>query len=76
MTSYETIWMSDKLRDQECPEVFGYVLDRKTLTPVRTYNDTGIPGDYGCDPLPNGMFRMVPSGDVVGWEERCRRLKR
>jgi hypothetical protein len=34
-----------------------------------------IPGkDYGCDPLGNGMFRMVPSGDIVDWEERCRRL--
>ena len=31
--------------------------------------------DYGSDPLGNGQFRMVPSGDVVGREERDRRLK-
>jgi hypothetical protein len=30
--------------------------------------------DYGADPLENGMFRMVPSGDVVDYEERMRRL--
>lgn len=30
--------------------------------------------DYGADPIGNGMFRMVPSGDVVDFEERCRRL--
>jgi hypothetical protein len=33
------------------------------------------PGDYGCDPIGDGMFRMVPSGDVVDYTERCRRLK-
>lgn len=32
-------------------------------------------GDYGCDPLGNGKFRMVPSGDIVDYEERCRRLR-
>jgi len=31
-------------------------------------------GDHGADPLGNGTFRMVPSGDVVDWPERCRRL--
>jgi len=30
--------------------------------------------DYGCDPLPDGKFRMVPSGDIVDFEERNRRL--
>lgn len=34
-----------------------------------------IPGkDYGADPLGDGMFRMVPSGDVVTFEERNKRL--
>ena len=33
-------------------------------------------GDYGCDPIGDGMFRMVPSGDVVDYAERCRRLDR
>ena len=30
--------------------------------------------DYGCDPLPDGKYRMVPSGDIVDYAERCRRL--
>ena len=30
--------------------------------------------DYGADPIGDGTFRMVPSGDVVSWEERNRRL--
>lgn len=34
------------------------------------------PGDYGADPIGDGTFRMVPSGDVVSFEERCRRLER
>ena len=33
-------------------------------------------GDYGADPLGDGTFRMVPSGDVVSHEERNNRLKR
>ena len=32
-------------------------------------------GDYGADPIGGGKFRMVPSGDVVDFEERCRRLR-
>jgi hypothetical protein len=32
------------------------------------------PGDYGADPLGDGRFRMVPSGDIVDFAERCRRL--
>ena len=36
--------------------------------------DTTKPGDYGADPLGDGTFRMVPSGDVVDYAERCRRL--
>lgn len=35
--------------------------------------DTTTPGDYGADPLGNGTFRMVPSGDIVDYDERCRR---
>jgi hypothetical protein len=31
-------------------------------------------GDYGADPMGNGMFRMVPSGDIVDFAERCKRL--
>ena len=65
---------SDKLRDQERPTVLGYALDRGSLTPIRRTIDIDKPGDYGADPLPDGMFRMVPSGDVVDYAERCRRL--
>lgn len=34
------------------------------------------PGDYGSDPLGDGTFRMVPSGDIVDLEERNKRLNR
>ena len=32
-------------------------------------------GDYGCDPLGNEKFKMVPSGDIVDLAEMRRRLK-
>lgn len=38
--------------------------------------DTSKPGDYGADPLSDGTFRMIPSGDVVPAAERDRRLNR
>ena len=37
--------------------------------------DTKRNGDYGADPLGDGKFRMVPSGDIVDFEERNRRLE-
>lgn len=37
--------------------------------------NTAKPGDYGADPIGSGLFRMVPSGDVVDYAERCRRLE-
>lgn len=67
---------SDKMRDQARPEAVGYELDRETLTPTRRVIDTSAPGDYGADPIGDGLFRMVPSGDIVDFEERNRRLKR
>lgn len=42
----------------------------------RTTVDTTKPGDYGADPIGDGMFRMVPSGDIVDYAERCRRLEK
>lgn len=36
--------------------------------------DVNAPGDYGADPVGDGMFRMVPSGDVVDFQERTARL--
>ena len=38
--------------------------------------DTTRAGDYGADPIGDGTFRMVPSGDVVDREDRDRRLAR
>jgi hypothetical protein len=40
----------------------------------RSSINTRAPGDYGADPLGDGRFRMVPSGDIVDFEERNRRL--
>ena len=65
----------DRLRDQETPSVLGYVLDRSTLTPLRQRVNVNAPGDYGADPIGDGTFRMVPSGDVVDLAERNRRLE-
>lgn len=44
-------------------------------TYTRTVN-VNADGDYGADPVGSGMFRMVPSGDIVNFEERNRRLRR
>lgn len=38
--------------------------------------DVNAPGDYGCDPLGDGTFKMVPSGDVVDREEMRKRLRK
>lgn len=68
---------SDLMRNQNPPMVFGYELDRVTLRPIKPPPiDVHKPGDYGADPLGDGTFRMVPSGDVVNFDERNRRLKK
>lgn len=51
----------------------GWDLDADGI-PIRHTIDTSAPGDYGCDPLGDGTFRMVPSGDIVDQTERDRRL--
>lgn len=38
--------------------------------------DLATTEDWGADPLGDGTFRMVPSGDVVSFEERNLRLAR
>lgn len=55
----------------------GYTLDMEEHGHlVRTPLPTRTPGkDYGADPLPDGKFRMVPSGDIVDFKERERRLR-
>ena len=51
---------------------FGYELDENYL-PVRKHIRFRK-GDYGFDPMGNGLFRMVPSGDIVDATERDRRI--
>ena len=38
--------------------------------------DVMAPGDYGCDPIGDGTFKMVPSGDIVSHEEMKKRLNK
>jgi hypothetical protein len=66
---------SDHLRDMERPTVLGHELDRRTLEPVKRYVDTKTKKDYGADPLGDNKYRMVPSGDIVDFDERTRRLQ-
>ena len=51
-------------------ESMGLPADTYTSRPV----NLAKAGDYGADPLGDGRFRMVPSGDIVDWAERCKRL--
>lgn len=41
---------------------------------IRPKIDTSRSGDFGADPIGDGMYRMAPSGDVVDASERDRRL--
>ena len=66
--------MKDKLRDMDTPNVLGYDLDRESLTPIRKPIVRIAGKDYGSDPIGDGSFRMVPSGDIVDFDERNRRL--
>ncbi len=43
---------------------------------VRESIDLNKQGDHGADPMPDGMFKMVPSGDIVTKAERDARLRR
>lgn len=61
-------------RDTDEPLVaFGRLLNQEG-TPIPSHVDTTTPGDHGADPLGDGNFRMVPSGDIVTYDERCKRL--
>lgn len=61
-------------------KIFGYDWDdiRRTQQKTGSLSHTiplTEPGkDYGADPIGDGMFRMVPSGDIVDFTERNRRL--
>lgn len=52
-----------------------YDLDERGAR-IPKYVDIQAPGDYGCDPMPGGMFKMVPSGEIVDAVERAKRLAR
>lgn len=61
--------MADKL--------FGHEWDDVQRMQQGTYKRPTVQlrsGDYGADPLGDGTFRMVPSGDIVDAAERNRRL--
>ena len=69
--------MTKPKRDRFMTVLGGYKLDMHNHGHlVRERLPERAPGkDYGADPLGGGLFRMVPSGDVVDWEERNRRLE-
>lgn len=57
--------------------IFGYDWSEIQARQQRGYSGRAIintPGDYGADPIGDGTFKMVPSGDVVDFDERNRRL--
>ncbi len=53
----------------------GFTSNSGNITLHRERIDLTSPGDYGADPMGDGTFRMVPSGDIVDWDERTRRLE-
>lgn len=58
-------------------KIFGYDwtdIQRAQQGGKLSHTITKKDGDYGADPIGDGNFRMVPSGDIVDWDERCRRL--
>ena len=66
-----------KKRERYMTVLGGYTLDMEDHGHlVRQPLDLSKPGDYGCDPVGDGTFRMVPSGDIVDAAERDRRLGR
>lgn len=55
-------------------QFFGYDVNKENSEVKRAYIDTSQRGDTGADPIGDGTFRMYPSGDIVSWDERNRRL--
>jgi hypothetical protein len=65
-----------KQRERYMTVLGGYKLDmRDHGRLVRDQIDLNKTGDYGCDPVGDGTFKMVPSGDIVDLAERNRRLE-
>jgi hypothetical protein len=55
-------------------DVFGYKVNKRTGEIERDIIYYDEPGDSGADYLGDGMYRMWPSGDIVDYEEKCRRI--
>lgn len=68
---------SGRIRPGDHFDVFGhhFRLDASgTTRHVRATIDVNAKGDYGADPVGDGTFKMVPSGDIVDMAERLRRI--
>lgn len=64
--------MTDKIFGRGWSDI--QAMQQKTYKPATV--DATRAGDYGADPIGDGNFRMVPSGDIVDYAERCRRLEK
>lgn len=59
-------------------KIFGHdwkdiqAMQQKTYSPNTIKRIAGK--DYGCNPLGNGQFKMLPSGDIVNYDEMKKRL--
>jgi hypothetical protein len=71
---------AQRKRDGEATPIFSRPWEQIKEMQQGAYKPAPIrrtPGkDYGADPLGDGKFRMVPSGDIVDFEERQRRLRK
>jgi len=64
-----------KKRERFMEVLGGYQLDMHNHGHLVTHKLPEANGrERGADPLGDGTFRMVPSGDVVDYAERCKRL--
>lgn len=63
-----------KSKQDKVIHAFGVVIDNPYGKVRRSFIQAEAGRDHGCDPVGDGTFRMVPSGDIVDYEERCRRL--
>lgn len=64
--------MTDKILGYEWNEI--QAIQQKSY--IRPHVNTMKSGDYGADPIGDGLFRMVPSGDIVDFAERNKRLEK
>lgn len=66
-----------KRKDRYMTVLGGYKLDMENHGHLvqESLKPRKLGKDYGADPIGDGKFRMVPSGDIVDYDERCRRLK-